>query len=250
MNGVHKSYLDIAKGAVETFLKYRQRSQDCMGDRYMLLTFEEPPSNIKAGWKENHATFMNELKNLTSSGLTTVGEALKSAFDLLNLNRMQSGIDTYGQGRCPFYLEPAIIILITDGGKYSSRNGIDSTLSLPLNINIPGAKLTKEPFRWDQRLFSLILRMSGHKGDERNDTKVPHDDSPLEKMCEVTGGRSYRIKNQYMLNQCIEGLVTVKCFAFLILTWNYFTFFSISNCRKPSLASSSTLTQFLRSRKT
>lgn len=207
VNGVHKSYLDIAKGAVETFLKYRQRSQDCMGDRYMLLTFEEPPCNIKAGWKENHATFMNELKNLTSSGLTTVGEALKSAFDLLNLNRMQSGIDTYGQGRCPFYLEPAIIILITDGGKYSSRNGIDSTLSLPLNINIPGAKLTKEPFRWDQRLFSLILRMSGHKGDERIEGKVPHDDSPLEKMCEVTGGRSYRIKNQFVLNQCIEGLV-------------------------------------------
>lgn len=35
VNGVQKTYLDIAKGAVETFLKYRQRSQDCMGDRYM-----------------------------------------------------------------------------------------------------------------------------------------------------------------------------------------------------------------------
>jgi integrator complex subunit 6 len=207
VNGVHKSYLDIAKGAVETFLKYRQRSQDCMGDRYMLLTFEDPPNNIKAGWKENHATFMNELKNLQSNGLTTVGEALKGAFDLLNLNRMQSGIDTYGQGRCPFYLEPSIIILITDGGRYSHRNGIDSQLSLPLNINIPGAKLTKEPFRWDQRLFSLILRMSGHKGDERTEGKVPHDDSPLEKMCEVTGGRSYKIRSQYVLNQCIESLV-------------------------------------------
>lgn len=207
VNGVHKTYLDIAKGAVETFLKYRQRSADCMGDRYMLLTFEDPPSNVKAGWKENHATFINELKNLQSCGLTTVGEALKSAFDLLNLNRMQSGIDTYGQGRCPFYLEPSIIILVTDGGRYSHRNGIDNQLSLPLNINIPGAKLTKEPFRWDQRLFSLILRMSGHKGDERDAGKVPHDDSPLEKMCEVTGGRSYRVKSQYVLNQCIESLV-------------------------------------------
>lgn len=207
VNGVHKTYLDIAKGAVETFLKYRQRSQDCMGDRYMLLTFEDPPSNIKAGWKENHPTFMNELKNLQSTGLTTVGEALKSAFDLLNLNRMQSGIDTYGQGRCPFYLEPSIIILVTDGGRYSHRNGIDNQLSLPLNANLPGSKLTKEPFRWDQRLFSLILRMPGHKGDERGEGKVPHDDSPLERMCEVTGGRSYRVKSQYVLNQCIESLV-------------------------------------------
>ncbi|XP_055709418.1 integrator complex subunit 6 [Phlebotomus papatasi] len=207
VNGVQKSYLDIAKGAVETFLKYRQRSQDCMGDRYMLLSFEDPPSNVKAGWKENHATFMNELKNLQSTGLTSMGEALKNAFDLLNLNRMQSGIDTYGQGRCPFYLETSVIIVITDGGKYSSRNGVHNEIVLPLHAQIPGTKLTKEPFRWDQRLFSLVLRMAGNKVDERVDGKVPHDDSPIEKMCEVTGGRSYRVKSHYVLNQCIESLV-------------------------------------------
>ncbi|XP_039440127.1 integrator complex subunit 6 [Culex pipiens pallens] len=207
VNGVQKSYLDIAKGAVETFLKYRQRSQDCMGDRYMLLTFEDPPNNVKAGWKENHATFMNELKNLASNGLTSMGEALKNAFDLLNLNRMQSGIDTYGQGRCPFYLEPSVIIVLTDGGKYSFRNGVHQEIILPLHAQIPGTKLTKEPFRWDQRLFSLVLRMSGNRADERVDGKVPHDDSMIEKMCEVTGGRSYKIRSQYVLNQCIESLV-------------------------------------------
>ncbi|XP_053681676.1 integrator complex subunit 6 [Sabethes cyaneus] len=207
VNGVQKSYLDIAKGAVETFLKYRQRSQDCMGDRYMLLTFEDPPNNVKAGWKENHATFMNELKNLQSNGLTSMGEALKNAFDLLNLNRMQSGIDTYGQGRCPFYLEPSVIIVLTDGGKYSFRNGVHQEIILPLHAQIPGTKLTKEPFRWDQRLFSLVLRMSGNRADERVDGKVPHDDSMIEKMCEVTGGRSYKIRSQYVLNQCIESLV-------------------------------------------
>lgn len=207
VNGVQKSYLDIAKGAVETFLKYRQRSQDCMGDRYMLLTFEDPPNNVKAGWKENHATFMNELKNLQSNGLTSMGEALKNAFDLLNLNRMQSGIDTYGQGRCPFYLEPSVIIVLTDGGKYSFRNGVHQEIILPLHAQIPGTKLTKEPFRWDQRLFSLVLRMSGNRADERVDGKVPHDESMIEKMCEVTGGRSYKIRSQYVLNQCIESLV-------------------------------------------
>lgn len=166
VNGVQKSYLDIAKGAVETFLKYRQRSQDCLGDRYMLLTFEDHPCNVKAGWKENHMTFINELKNLQCTGLTSMGEALKNAFDLLNFNRMQSGIDTYGQGRCPFYLEPSVIIVITDGGRYSFKNGIHPDITLPLN-QFPGMKLTKEPFRWDQRLFSLVLRMPGNKVDER-----------------------------------------------------------------------------------
>ena len=40
---------------------------------------------------------MNELKNMQSTGLTTMGPALKYTFDLLNVNRMTSGIDTYGQ---------------------------------------------------------------------------------------------------------------------------------------------------------
>ena len=52
VNGVQKSNLDITKDAVETFPKYRQRSADCMGNRYMLLTFEDPPGNVKAGWNE------------------------------------------------------------------------------------------------------------------------------------------------------------------------------------------------------
>ncbi|XP_036160955.1 integrator complex subunit 6-like isoform X20 [Myotis myotis] len=91
------SYLDIAKGAVELFLKLRARDPASRGDRYMLVTYDEPPYCIKAGWKENHATFMNELKNLQASGLTTLGQALRSSFDLLNLNRLISGIDNYGQ---------------------------------------------------------------------------------------------------------------------------------------------------------
>ncbi|CAM9171561.1 unnamed protein product [Bubo scandiacus] len=91
------TYLDIAKGAVETFMKLRARDPASRGDRYMLVTFEEPPYAIKAGWKENHATFMNELKNLQAEGLTTLGQSLRTAFDLLNLNRLVTGIDNYGQ---------------------------------------------------------------------------------------------------------------------------------------------------------
>lgn len=98
------SYLDIAKGAVETFLKLRSRDPASRGDRYMLVSFEEAPAGIKAGWKDSHATFMTELRNLQAVGLTSFGQALRTAFDLLNLNRLVSGIDNYGQGRNPFFL--------------------------------------------------------------------------------------------------------------------------------------------------
>ncbi|XP_062039556.1 integrator complex subunit 6-like isoform X1 [Lepus europaeus] len=202
------SYLDIAKGAVELFLKLRARDPASRGDRYMLVTYDEPPYCIKAGWKENHATFMNELKNLQASGLTTLGQALRSSFDLLNLNRLISGIDNYGQGRNPFFLDPSILITITDGKKLTSTAGVQEELHLPLNSPLPGSELTKEPFRWDQRLFALVLRLPGVASTEPEQLgSVPTDESAITQMCEVTGGRSYCVRTQRMLNQCLESLV-------------------------------------------
>uniref|UniRef100_A0A7N6BAI0 VWFA domain-containing protein n=1 Tax=Anabas testudineus TaxID=64144 RepID=A0A7N6BAI0_ANATE len=202
------TYLDIAKGAVETFMKLRGRDPASRGDRYMLVNFEDVPFGIKAGWKESHATFMTELRNLQATGLTTIGQSLRTAFDLLNLNRLVTGIDNYGQGRNPFFLEPAIIIAITDSNKLTSSSGVQDELHLPLTTPLPGSELTKEPFRWDQRLFALVLRIPGNASVEPEPLGgVPPDDSPITPMCEVTGGRSYSVFSQRMLNQCLESLV-------------------------------------------
>ena len=54
-------------------------------------------TSLQAGWKETHLQFATQLKNLTAQGVTEIGPALKNAFDMLNMNRNQSGIDTYGQ---------------------------------------------------------------------------------------------------------------------------------------------------------
>ncbi|XP_022697204.1 integrator complex subunit 6-like isoform X3 [Varroa jacobsoni] len=187
----------------------RQKDQASRQDRYMLLTFEESPANIKAGWKENHMTFLSELKNLQATGLTSTGGALKNAFDLLNMNRMQTGIDTYGQGRCPFYLEPSMIVVLTDGNKITSQSGVLDQLNLPMHSLVPGSELTKEPFRWDQRIFSLVLRMAGTLPPVGGPDGVPPPDvgNPLNDMCEVTGGRSYAINSQRQLLMAIENLV-------------------------------------------
>ncbi|XP_007547320.1 integrator complex subunit 6 [Poecilia formosa] len=202
------TYLDIAKGAVETFMKLRGRDPASRGDRYMLVNFEDAPFGIKAGWKESHATFMTELRNLQATGLTTFGQSLRTAFDLLNLNRLVTGIDNYGQGRNPFFLEPAIIIAISDGNKLTGGSGVQDELHLPLTTPLPGSELTKEPFRWDQRLFALVLRIPGNASVEPEPLGgVPPDDSPITPMCEVTGGRSYSVFSQRMLNQCLESLV-------------------------------------------
>jgi integrator complex subunit 6 len=213
VNG-RKTLLDISKEAVEVFVKQRQKSADSRGDRYMLLTFDEFPRNIKAGWKENLATFMAELKNLEATGMSTLGSALKAVFDTLNINRMQSGIDMYGQGRYPYYLEPAVIVVVTDGGKLTTSTTVQRELNLPMTAGagmggmsgVPGAELTREPFRWDQRLYALVLRMAGHPpmtgaatGAESG--HVASDNSPVDAMCEVTGGRSYAVTSSRVLHQ-------------------------------------------------
>lgn len=61
--------------------------------------------------------------------------------------------------------------------------------NLPMHSPIPGSEMTREPFRWDQRLFSLVLRMSGTPALDRDTGLVPSDTSPIDAMCEVTGGK-------------------------------------------------------------
>ena len=212
VNG-RKTLLDVSKEAVEVFVKQRQKSTESRGDRYMLLTFDEFPRNIKAGWKENLTTFMAELKNLEATGMTTLGSALKAVFDTLNINRMQSGIDMYGQGRYPYFLEPAVIIVVTDGGKLTTASTVQRELNLPMGgagmggmSGVPGAELTREPFRWDQRLYALVLRMAGHPpmtGSAGESGHVASDSSPVDAMCEVTGGRSYAVTSNRVLHQVI-----------------------------------------------
>lgn len=52
--------------------------------------------------------------------------------------------------------------------------------------SLPGSELTKEPFRWDQRLFSLVLRLPATTTQEPEVLgSVPSDPSPISLMCEV-----------------------------------------------------------------
>ena len=179
-------------------------------DRYMLLTLEEPPTNIKVGWKENMNIFTNELKNLRAVGLTNMSPVLRQAFDLLNLNRLSSGMDTFGLGRCPFYLEPSLIITITDGCQLMDLNSTYDEINIMQNNVQLGNELTTETYRWDQRFFLINLNMGSVPFQESNqNTFIPYaTNSPVNGLCEVTGGRSYSISSQRMLNQCLESLVT------------------------------------------
>jgi hypothetical protein len=53
----------------------------------------------QAAWKDTFAGFMNEVRNMKSQDLSDIGGALKKTFDLLNMFRLQTGIDSYGMVR-------------------------------------------------------------------------------------------------------------------------------------------------------
>jgi len=61
-------------------------------------------------------------------------------------------------------------------------------LHLPMHTTLPGHELTAEPFRWDQRLFSIILRMPGTRSHMPGKIGVQTNDPAIAAMCEVTGG--------------------------------------------------------------
>lgn len=60
-----------------------------------------------------------------------------------------------------------------------------------MNTVVPGSELTKEPFRWDQRIFGLVLKTPGNVPvDNHSNAYIPSaDNHPIDAMCEVTGGK-------------------------------------------------------------
>ncbi|XP_049294252.1 integrator complex subunit 6-like [Anopheles funestus] len=200
MNGVRNSYIDIAKQTVEMFLELRESHPDRQYDRYMLLTYDIPPKNVKAGWNESMEQFKTALITLQCTGSTSDSNALGNVFELLNQERMMVGLDTYGYGRCPFNNMRSWIVLLTSHHRYPK---VYNTQCLPLYPNLDGSRLTKEPFRWDQRLFALVL------GSLKS--------SPyIEKMALAMGGWCMRITSKRTLDQSISRLAKSLNFELMV----------------------------------
>ncbi|KAH3757863.1 integrator complex subunit 6 [Pelomyxa schiedti] len=199
------SLLDLAKAAIEQLVT---RLMPLRIERFLLVTCDDNPvAAVKAGWSESYSTFVQEMKNLKATDLGNLGASLRNAFKLANLFRLQTGIDSYCMGRCPWQIDPIIVILLTDGS-------CDITEQELLDAPPPGgAGLTEEPFRWDQRLFSVLLRFPGGTSQ---DTSVPHDDTlyqkvhqNLTKICELAGGKCYTPHNMKSLIGALDNITNI-----------------------------------------
>ncbi|PRP81377.1 hypothetical protein PROFUN_11064 [Planoprotostelium fungivorum] len=218
------SMLELAKAAVEHFVKSRVRVSH--NDRYFLITCEEGLSAYKCSWndiKSNNtsAVFLSELKALQAKDLTSIGSCLKKAFEHINVIRLNCNLDNYTSGRQPWMMEPANIIVLTDGGSLTSHTGVTDQLTIP-TTPYPGSELTYEPFRWDQRLFTVILQMNGVSKAIPMQTGGPQAIAPgsnapiistntlYSAMSEVTGGNCQIVTTYKMLLAAMD-VIARRC---------------------------------------
>ncbi|KAK5583139.1 hypothetical protein RB653_004729 [Dictyostelium firmibasis] len=197
--------LDCSKAAIEHFIKIRSKDASMRNDRFFLITSEENPiTAVKIGWKDNFNSFIQEVKNLQTKDMSNLGFSLQKSFDFLNQFRVQSSIDNYGQGRNPWFIEPAIIILLTDGSSLTNSSSIIENFTLPKTQFHLNSDPTSEPFRWDQRLFSIVLKFGGISSSK----SLPLPMEPaIAPMCDVTGGRCQVATNMKTMIQQVEGLM-------------------------------------------
>lgn len=148
-------------------------------------------------------------------GSVGLNMALSVGLQMLSRYRLSfRDTENYGMGRLPspvvlnpsggpatHALQPACLILITDGECLHSPSS-EGGGSLQLQYgNMPLREFYQEPFRWDQRIF--CLGVGGKEGVSSTQFLHPH----LRTLCEVTGGGHLMLRSSGTLGQTTESLL-------------------------------------------
>ncbi|KJH44831.1 hypothetical protein DICVIV_09150 [Dictyocaulus viviparus] len=202
------SYLDVARNIIDTLQKQRMKDVATRGyDRFFLITTEDYPACIKSGWRESSAILHEQVKRLRPRGRGSIAAAFMNALKFINVHRAQTGIDNYGCGRFPTYFEPVVLLAITDSTSLSEVPA--EFRMIPTGRPYLGSEMTIESFRWDQRLYTCVLRYPS-KGIRVNLTPpiiLPNAGPPIETLCASTGGRSFLLQSHKLIGPMVDQIV-------------------------------------------
>ncbi|KAG7399241.1 Integrator complex subunit 6 [Phytophthora boehmeriae] len=213
--------LDYAKSAVERFVKRVRDPSRRYQHHFMLLSCgrdgrprnggksaADAPYNgrVRVGWDQstNKEAFLRELKNLRATDLSDVGAALKQAFELMNQIRLQFNWDSYALGRAPWNTNVSVCVLLTDATTLSSADGLIQDALTIAPSSAVGAELTYEPYRWDQRLFTVALKLPATMNGSKGQTAVPTN---LMALSEAMGGMLYMPTSKPAVEQSIDQII-------------------------------------------
>ena len=106
---------------------------------------------------------------------------------------MSHQIDSPGHGLRPWLSQPTLVGIFTQGGEtVSMQQGVLHALSMPRS-KAPGASLFVDPFRWDTRLFTVLLPNSRDAGTSKDTRRPAH--GYLEDICRISGGKLYQCRS-------------------------------------------------------
>ncbi|KAG0242766.1 hypothetical protein B0O80DRAFT_460546 [Mortierella sp. GBAus27b] len=194
------SALECTKSGVEHLLKHlpHVRPPEKHNDKFMLVTYEDGTACIKSSLKDSLPHLIKELKVLKAEDMSNPGASLSTIFDVLNVYRVNHGLDTPASGRFPGTIEPSVILWFTDGGRQSSSTGVLDRLNIP-GITSAGVDYYHEPFRWDQRLYTIFLEPNAETVDPQ-----------LSILSTVMGGTSYRVRTLRHLLQAVDCMLGIS----------------------------------------
>ncbi|KAF9910508.1 Integrator complex subunit 6-like [Linnemannia zychae] len=194
------SALECTKSGIEHLVKHlpQVKPAERHNDKYMLVTYEEGTGCVKSSLKEPLPHLIKELKVLKAQDMSNPGSSLSTIFDVLNAYRVHHNIDTPANGRFPGTIEPSIIMWFTDGGRQSSPTGILDRLNIP-GVTSAGVDYYHEPFRWDQRLYSIFLEPNAEMVDPQ-----------LSILSTVMGGASYRVRTLRHMLQAMDCMLGIS----------------------------------------
>lgn len=128
------SFLDLAKCTVEQFMKARARDPQSRRDRFALVTCADGATSLRVQPTESGGKLLSEVKSITATDIGTVAGALSKALEMINLRRVQQGADTYAQGRMWWSGEPALIVVITDGGAFTTLDRVQDKVRVHVGL--------------------------------------------------------------------------------------------------------------------
>ncbi|KAG0260584.1 Integrator complex subunit 6 [Mortierella polycephala] len=175
--------LECTKSAIEHLVKHMSqvKAPERSGDKFMLVTYDEVSACVKSSLKDPLPHLIKELKILRANDTSNPGPSLSVVFDIINKFRVCQGIDT-----------PAI-------------------MNIP-GITSAGAEYYMEPFRWDQRLYTLFLEPLIEATDTpfRPGTYVDTIDPQLSLLSQVMGGTNHRVRTLRHLLQAMDCMLGIS----------------------------------------
>ncbi|CEF69313.1 Integrator 6 [Strongyloides ratti] len=196
--------LDEAKVWIDSFVKARLKDQVFSKvDKFLLYTSEEAVRHQKVILKDSGLLFFDQLRLIKPCGRANFPGAAEQIFNYIHLTRKLNGCDRFGYGRSPQLLHDTVIIHVTDGLSVIRGEG--------LTINQTADSLQEfydQPFRWDQKFFTLVFRISGIAPTKKQYYQISNIecDPYYEPFCQSVGGRSFVITHVGMLNTITEHI--------------------------------------------